>query len=142
MSSPIYAKKFICERPRVWYLAVGANVTIDRSVPGISELGEIVKKRPMRGIIIDYRAATILKSPLEYNSLALSISMHVPTTTLIAYISGPRNHKNATLIVKLLTERNFAARTFQKWGEMMDWLGCPPSVADPIPRKSSNVVTI
>lgn len=142
MSSPIYAKMFICERPRIWYLAVGADVTIDYSVPGIGKLGELVKTTPMQGIIIDYRAATIRIHPLEYSSLALSISMHVPTTTQIAYISGPRNQKNATLIVKLLNDRNFAARSFQKWAEMIAWLGCPPDVADPIPRKSSDVVLI
>ncbi len=142
MSRLIYASELICERPRIWYLAVGANMTIDQSVPGIRRLGERFREIPVQGLIVDYRAATIRQHPFEYSELALSVSLHIPLTTQIAYITGPRNCKKAALMVKLLRDREFAARGFQRWGQMTAWLNCPPSVMDPIPGKGRNVVLV
>jgi hypothetical protein len=50
MSRLIYASELICERPRIWYLAVGANMTIDQSVPGIRRLGERFREIPVQGL--------------------------------------------------------------------------------------------
>jgi hypothetical protein len=82
MSRLIYASEMICERPRIWYLAVGANMTIDQSVPGVRKLGERFRHHPVQGLIVDYRAATIRQHPFEYSELALSVSLHIPPTTL------------------------------------------------------------
>ncbi|WP_439635134.1 hypothetical protein [Oceanicaulis sp.] len=142
MSRLIYASEMICERPRIWYLAVGANMTIDQSVPGIRRLGERFRETPVQGLIVDYRAATIRQHPFEYSELALSVSLHIPPTTLIAYITGPRNCRKAALMVKLLRDRNFAARGFQRWGKLTAWLNCPPDLMDPIPSKWRNTVIV
>ena len=142
MKRSVYASQLICERPRIWYLAVGANVTIDQSVAGVRRLGLRLAAQPVQGLIVDYRAATLRRHPFEYTELALSISMYLPPTTLIGYITGQRNTKKAALMVKLLRDRNYAARGFQRWGEMTAWLSCPPSLMDPIPRKVSEVVLI
>ena len=142
MKRSVYASQLICERPKVWYLAVGANVTIDKSVAGVRILGSRLVEQPVQSVIIDYRAATLRRHPYEYTELALSISMYIPPTVLIAYITGSRNTRKAALMVKLLRDRNFAARGFQRWGELTAWLGCPPSLMDPIPRNVSDVILI
>lgn len=142
MSRPVFANQLICERPRVWYLAIGADVTIDQSVAGVRRMGLRLVAQPVQGLIIDYRAATLRRHPFEYTELALSVSMYIPPTVLIAYITGPRNSKKAALMVKLLRDRNYAARGFQRWGEMTAWLRCPPDLMDPIPRSSENVVLL
>lgn len=142
MKRSVYASQLVCERPRVWYLAIGANVTIDQSVAGVRRLGLRLASQPVQGMIVDYRAATLRRHPYEYSELALAISMYLPPTTLVAYITGARNTQKAALMVKLLRDRNYAARGFQRWGEMTAWLSCPPSVMDPIPRKSRDVVLV
>lgn len=142
MKRSVYASQLVCERPRVWYLAIGANVTIDQSVAGVRRLGLRFAAQPVSGMIVDYRAATLRRHPYEYSELALAISMYVPPTTLVAYITGARNTQKAALMVKLLRDRTYAARGFQRWGEMTAWLSCPPSVMDPIPRKNRDVVLV
>ena len=142
MKRSVYASQLICERPRVWYLAIGANVTIDKSVAGVRILGDRLEDEPVQAVIIDYRAATLRRHPFEYTELALAISMYVPPTVLIAYMTGGRNTRKAALMIKLLRGRNFAARGFQRWSELTAWLSCPPSLKDPNPRKAENIVLI
>ena len=134
MPKYVFASQLICERPRVWYLAIGANVTIDQSVADVRRLGLRLVAQPVQSLIIDYRAATLRRHPYEFTELALSISMYVSPNTLIAYITGPRNGKKAALMVKLLRDRNYSARGFLRWGELAAWLNCPPHVMDPVPR--------
>ncbi|MGP1275964.1 MAG: hypothetical protein ACQRW7_11150 [Caulobacterales bacterium] len=138
MDRSLYARLLVNRNPNVWYVAVGGDVTIDKSVRNLQSLERRIVDERLASLIIDYRAATLKLLPPEFVELAKRFRLFVPAHFQIAYLASQRNGREAIFMATSLRNFEVNARAFTDWTALTRWLGCPDAM-DPLPRKTVEI---
>lgn len=133
MTRSMFASFLIHENPNIWYVAVGAQLTITQSVHDIVEVEQVMDEHRVSGLLCDLRAASFDFMQGEFAEVAKRIHLYSPPTRRSVLLTGPRNLKPAVLVTSKLKELGHVSACMTTWAEACDWLGCPQA-EDPVPR--------
>jgi len=127
------ANMLICKTPRIWYLAVAGEETVQGAMTNLQNLQNQLHTDRLQGAVIDFRRLTGTTRDENWPKFVQGLEMNVPNGMPLAWIAGPRSTHAANVLI-LATQRagahsmlclNFAAAGAA--------VGLPQTIADPLP---------
>lgn len=126
------ANTLICKAPRIWYLAVAGEETVQGAMTNLQDLQTRLRNDHLKGAIVDFRRLTGTTQDENWPKFVRGLEMNVPNGMPMAWIAGPRSTHAANILI-LATQRagahsqlclNFAAAGAA--------VGLPLTVPDPL----------
>jgi len=127
------ANMLICNRPRIWYLAVTGQETVRGAMGNLQELQRRIEVDRIQGAILDFRKLDGYDPMQDWIGFLKGLAINVPHGLPLAWLAHSHGANAAQRLARAAQKSGALSQFCMNWEAALMTVGLPQKFKDPLP---------